>query len=393
MNSKAGIQQILQHKLTDFKTSSYTDKVLSKLRDCRTATMGYHLHKCDNPDCNHVHYQYHGCRNRHCPTCNWLKQEEWMEARMNELLPVKYFHVVFTLAHELNSIALGNRIAFFNLLFDCASACLINLAKDPKWLGATPSITAILHTWGQQLTFHPHIHCIVSGGGVDNNLNWCNLKKKSEKGFLFPYPVMEEKFKKMFLQKLSRLIKNDIVKLPDSTNWQELRKTLESKEWIVYAKSPMGNAAQVVEYLARYSHKVAISNHRITSIEDDRVNFRYKDYADDGKTKSMSLTHDEFIRRFREHILPKYFVKMRHYGILTNRNRRKRVNAILAKMKLPLHPAPVKIPAFIRIMEKYGTDIFLCPKCKIGRFAIVDQVFPLNRGSPTFDYINPEFMT
>jgi hypothetical protein len=365
----------------------FTASVLTKLRDCRTSQMGYHQYQCDNPGCHHVHYQYHGCRNRHCPACNWQKQEEWMETRMSELLPVKYFHVVFTLPHELNGLVMGNRVKLFKLLFESASHCLLTLARDPKWLGAVPSISAVLHTWGQQLSFHPHVHCIVSGGGVDKQLNWVNLKKDTHQGYLFPYPVMEPMFKKHFLRNLNRMILDGEVKIENIQQWKALKAKLYDKQWIVYAKSPMGSVSQVVEYLSRYAHKVTISNHRILEVGDQTVTFQYKDYSDHNKVKPMTLKIGEFIRRFEQHILPKQFVKMRHYGILGNSGRKKRVNDILRKMNLPLHPPTVKIPYQLRMLEKYGINVSLCPKCSQGLLVLIEKLYPGNRGSP-FSFIN-----
>ena len=379
---KPSLQQVLQLSNLSDNYNSFSNSVLSKLQNCRTSTMGYHYYQCTNPDCGHVHYQYHSCRNRHCPACNCLKQDQWMEARMNELLPVKYFHVVFTLPHELNALVMGNRTVLFKLLFDSAIHCLLTLSRDKKWLGAIPSITAMLHTWGQQLSFHPHLHCIVSGGGVDKELNWHNLKKKSHQGFLFPYKVMEPIFKKHFLDYLNSMILLSEIEVKNRYDWQELKNKLYQKQWIVYAKSPMGNAAQVVEYLARYAHKVAISNHRILEVANNKVVFQYKDYNDHNKSKIMSLSVDEFVRRFEQHILPKGFVKMRHYGILGNFMRKKRVNEILKKMKLPHHPPTVVIPYHLRLLEKYGVDIFLCPKCKKAKLELIEIVYPNIRGSP-----------
>lgn len=376
------LQQVLQQGRIENNTNPYTGSVLAKLRDCRTSGMGYHHYQCDNPDCHHVHYQYHGCRNRHCPACNWQKQEEWMEARMNELLPVKYFHVVFTLPHELNALVMGNRVKLFKLLFDSASHCLLTLGNDPKWLGAMPSISAVLHTWGQQLSFHPHLHCIVSGGGIDKQLNWVNLKKDTHQGYLFPYKVMEPMFKKYFLRNLNRMIKDKELKNESENDWGNLKSQLYEKKWIVYAKSPMGSVSQVVEYLSRYAHKVAISNHRILEVGEQTVKFQYKDYNDHSKIKPMTLSTDEFIRRFEQHILPKGFVKMRHYGILGNSNRKTRVNNILQKMNLPLHPPTVKIPYQLRMLEKYGVDVTFCPLCKQGHLVLITKVYSGSRGSP-----------
>lgn len=378
----ATLQQVLQQG--DFKQhiNDFTATVLTKLKQCRTLPLGYHYYRCDRPDCRQVHYRYHSCRNRHCPACNWQKQEEWKEARIAELLPVKYFHVVFTLPHELNALVLGNRIRLFKLLFDSTSHCLLTLGSDPKWLGAMPSITAVLHTWGQQLSFHPHVHCIVSGGGVDKNMSWVAMKKKSHLGYLFPYAVMEPMFKKHFLRNLNRLIINNEISVGNKTDWPLLKNKLYGKKWVVYAKPPMGNVSQVVEYLARYANKVAISNHRILEIANSTVKFSYKDYNDGNRTKIMQLSTSEFIRRFEQHILPKGFVKMRHYGILGNFNRSRRINQILRRMKLPEHPPKVHIPYQIRMFERYGIDVNLCPVCKTGKLKLLMMVFPGNRGSP-----------
>lgn len=303
---------------------------------------------------------------------------------MNELLPVKYFHTVFTLPHELNSMVMGNRKILFKLLFDSAAYCLLKLCKDPKWLGAMPSITAVLHTWGQQLSFHPHVHCIVSGGGVDKNLKWYEMKKSAKYGYLFPYPMMESVYKGYFLEQLNKLIQANKVSVPPGTCWKRLKDELYKTKWIVYAKQPMGNVSQVVEYLARYAHKVAISNYRILDVSDTHVCFKYKDYNDGKKTKTMSLTKDEFVRRFEQHILPRGFVKMRHYGILGNFRRKQRINQIMAQMELPLHPEAVKIPFRLRYLEKFGVDILICPVCKKGHLQLVGVVFPCSRGSPGF---------
>lgn len=305
-----------------------------------------------------------------------------MEARMNELLPVKYFHVVFTLPHELNALVMRNRSLLLKQLFDSAAHTLLTLSCDPKWLGAVPSITAVLHTWGQQLWFHPHVHCIVSGGGVDKDLNWHALKKKSQQGYLFPYNVMEPMFKSHFLRNVNRMIQSDQIKTDASVDWKNLKNLLHQKKWIVYAKSPIGNSSQVVEYLARYAYKVAISNHRIVEVKDGKVCFRYKDYSDNNKLKSMSLSCQEFVKRFEQHILPRGFVKMRHYGILGNFNRKKRINLILAKMNLPPHPPTVLVPYSLRMLEKYGIEVELCPKCNTAKLVLMAIQIPLNRGSP-----------
>jgi hypothetical protein len=305
-----------------------------------------------------------------------------MEARMSELLPVKYFHTVFTLPSELNSLVMGNRVALFKLLFDSASYCLLKLCNDPAWLGAMPSITAVLHTWGQQLSFHPHVHCIVSGGGVDKQNRWHEMKKSAKYGYLFPYDVMEPVYKGYFMEHLNKMVLAQKVNLPAGIDWPRLKDKLYKKQWIVYAKQPMGGVGQVVEYLARYAHKVAISNYRILDVSSTHVRFQYKDYRDGKKSKTMQLSLEEFVRRFEQHILPRGFVKLRHYGILANYHRKQRINRIMANMKLPPHPPGVKIPFYLRYLEKFGVDIRLCPVCKKGHLQLIAVVFPSSRGSP-----------
>ena len=387
----ASLQDVL--KVVDWKNEMPhgSHKVLSSIERCHTAAMGYHAYTCDDATCEHIHIQYHGCRNRHCPHCGSLRAQHWMEDRLRELLPVKYFHacpvakrlgIVFTLPSELKAIAYLNRKVIYNLLFQSSSHCLLTLSKDEKWLGGVPSISAVLHSWGQQLDFHPHIHCIVSGGGVDKNLNWKNLKKGKGK-YLFPYPVMEPIYKGFFLEKLHEYIENKTVKLPDNTNWPVLKNKMYDKKWIVYAKNPMGNAAQVVEYLGRYTQKIAISNHRIKELDaQGNVNFRYKDYKDGGKRKMLKLSGKEFLRRFSTHILPPRFVRIRHYGILGNFKRKERLREILKKFKVPPHPEKLKVPTNIANLCSFGSSEILCPKCKKGKLVLRHVELPRSRDGP-----------
>lgn len=366
-------------------------KVLSLMERCHTSAMGYHAYNCEDASCKHVHIQYHGCRNRHCTHCGTLRANEWMEDRLRELLPVKYFHVVFTLPTELKEIVYLNRKLMFNLLFDSSSRCILKLSKDEKRMGGMPSITSVLHTWGQKLDFHPHVHCIVSGGGIDKlttngidkNMQWKNLKKGNGK-YLFPYVVMEPIYKGFFLEKLNEFIENKTVTLPENTNWKVLKNELYAKQWIIYAKNPMGNAAQVVEYLGRYTQKIAISNHRIKEVDTGgNVTFQYKDYKDGGKKKYLKLTGNEFLRRFSQHILPARFVRIRHYGILGNYKRKERLKAILELFKVPKHAEKLEIPASIIHLCRYGSSQFVCPKCKKGKLILTQIVLPNSREGPT----------
>jgi hypothetical protein len=373
---RATVQQLLRQQHST-SANLHVQKVLHRLKVCRTAWLGYHVYRCTHDECGEVKYQYHSCRDRHCPQCGAVKKEEWIEARMQELLPVKYYHVVFTLPHELNSLVMGQRKLLFKLLFDASAGTLLSFAKDEKYLGATPGIISVLHTWGQQLSFHPHIHCIVSGGGITMANEWKEATKNDWQ-FLFPVKAMKMVYRAKFMEGLAKLIENKTVLPKEGTDIKALFNTVYQKDWIVYAKAPFGGPHAVIEYLGRYTHKVAISNHRISSINDEEatVAFEYKDYADDNKKKLMTLSSDEFIRRFEQHILPKGFTKIRTYGYLSNRNRHQRINEVLKKMKLPLHKGLVKIPLELRMMERFGMDIKQCPRCKQKTLQLLRIFYP-----------------
>jgi len=372
---QATVQQLLQKYPLPFNKNVHVAKVLQRIKNCRTSALGYHVYQCTGDDCGHIKYQYHSCRDRHCPNCGAVKKQEWIEARMQELLPVKYYHVVFTLPHELNSLVMGHRRLLYKLLFDASAATLLCFAKDPKYIGATPGITSVLHTWGQQLSFHPHIHCIVSGGGITNDNTWREATKNYRQ-FLFPVKAMGIVYRTKFLQALQQMIsKGEVICKEDS---KQLMKLLYQKDWVLYAKAPFGGPQAVIEYLGRYTHKVAISNHRIHSIneEDDTVTFDYKDYAHGAKQKQMTLTIVEFIRRFEQHILPERFTKIRTYGYLANRNRQWRITQVLKKMKLPLHKELMKIPIQVRMLEQFGVDMSECPCCKNKTLQLVKIFYP-----------------
>jgi putative transposase/transposase-like zinc-binding protein len=378
---RATVQQLLQKHPQPVNENVHVQKVLQRIKTCRTSALGYHVYQCSDEECGHVKYQYHSCRDRHCPNCGAVKKQEWIEARRQELLPVKYYHVVFTLPHELNSVIMGHRRILFKLLFDASAQTLLTFAKDEKYLGAASGIISVLHTWGQQLSFHPHIHCIVSGGGITNHNAWKEAKKNTWL-FLFPVKAISIVYRAKFLQGLQQLIANGEVVLPDNTDRKKLFDLLYQKDWVVYAKAPFGGPHAVIEYLGRYTHKVAISNHRIRSINDQEglVTFDYKDYADEGKQKQMTLSGGEFIRRFEQHILPERFCKIRTYGYLANRNRHQRINEVLKKMKLPLHKGLVKIPLQIRMLEQFGIDTEECPCCKNKTLKLVKVFYPWKKG-------------
>lgn len=372
-NMALELQQVFG-KAASLPFNSYSQQVFSKLHDCHTAAIGMHTYKCSDPDCKHVHQQYHSCGNRHCPNCGGLKKEQWVEDLTADLLPTAYYHVVFTLPHELHPIILGNRKELFKLLFDAASKTLLQFADDEKYLGAKCSITAILHTWGQQLSFHPHVHCIVSGGGADGNGKWVEAKRKNNT-FLFPVKAMQPVYKAIFFKGLRLLIQKGKLQLR-GIDTEKLISEAGFKRWNVYAKRPFGNVASVVEYLGRYTHKIAITSHRITGIHDGNIKFKYKDYADGSKQKEMALSIPEFLRRFELHILPKRFVKIRHYGLLQNHGKIKRLGAVREQLEIGPLPLKVQVPVSQRMLEKYGKDITLCPKCNRGKLVLICTTYP-----------------
>jgi len=348
--------------------------VLHALQQCRSRALGYHLYQCSA--CTQQKMQYHSCRNRHCPNCGTSKQQQWVEARLRELLPCKYYHVVFTLPHALNSLVLGNRRVMYKMLFDAAHDTLQCFGNDPRYLGARAGIISVLHTWGQNLSFHPHVHCIVSGGGQDATGRW-QEGKKTKYGVLYPVQAMQQVYRGRFMHLLKKGIARNEIKPPNDTDVQALQTMLYTQRWVVYAKQPFGGPQQVVEYLGRYTHKVAISNHRIRSIDPDHnVTFEYKDYAAGGIKKLMTLEGAEFLRRFSQHILPKGFCKVRSAGIYTNHGRKKRIEALLQQLRVPRHPEPAIVPWHVLSMERTGVNPLVCAHCKKGTMQVTDIILP-----------------
>lgn len=287
------------------KFNAWQLRTLDAIRRCRTASLGGHLDLCTS--CGHLRISYNSCRNRHCPKCQQVQRERWIQAREAELLPATYFHVVFTLPEALNKLCLYQPGLMYKLLFDTAWSVLRDFARSKKHLGADTGMISILHTWGQNLSLHPHIHCIVPGGGVTASGKWKPARNNGK--FLFPVKAMSQVFRARFV----RALRQKFEGLERS-----FYNALFNTPWVVYAKRPFGSPKHVIEYLGRYTHKVAISNHRILDIQSDQVTFRYKDYRDESKVKYMTMHPMEFIRRFSLHILPKGFMRIRHYGILSS---------------------------------------------------------------------------
>lgn len=373
MRANVTLQQLL--KRVDWATFMPigAHKHLRAMRDCRTPAMGHHHYTCSHEDCQHEHKQYNSCRNRHCNLCGSQDRDEWLEHRMAELVPISYFHVVFTLPSVLHRIVLWNQKVLYDLLFDATQHTLQTLAKDEQYLGAQVGITAVLHTWGQQLNYHPHVHCIVSGGGVGKDGNWKTLKRR-DSNFLFPARAMEKMYRGYFMEQLKALVASQAISLPVETEWKVLKEELYASKWVIYAKPPFSSPATVVEYLGRYTHKVAISNHRLLGIdEQNNIRFQYKDYRCNGKQRVMTLDGKEFIRRLGHHFLPKGFVKIRHYGYLGNFNRTARLEALAKQFGTTMAPKVV-VPYTVRLLEKYGLDVQVCPKCKQGSLLLVGVV-------------------
>lgn len=298
--------------------NSFNTKILNDIIDCKTKALGGHLLAC--PRCGTIKATYNSCGNRNCPLCGGLKREKWALQRKNEALNVPYYHVVFTVPHEINTLFLSSPKQLYSLLFSAAWETIDLFAKDSKYLGARAAMVAVLHTWGQNISLHPHLHCLVPGGGITRQGKWRDMKKSQGK-FLFPVKAMSKVYKAKFLAGVCNLIKSKKIKRPDHPNVFDWINQQYNKKWVVFAKKPMPKGADVVEYLSRYTHKVAIGNSRIKAMENDMVRFSYFDYKT-SKSGEMDLPLHEFVRRFLLHILPKRFMKVRYYGFMANRNKK-----------------------------------------------------------------------
>jgi Putative transposase/Transposase zinc-binding domain len=309
-------------------------QALRDLANCRTEALGGHVERC--LDCGHERIAYNSCRNRHCPKCQALARAHWLDRQAQHLLPVEYHHVVFTLPAEVSALALARPALIYDLLLRSAAATLREVAANPKRLGANVGVLTVLHTWGQNLHHHPHVHCVVTGGGLScdraGKIDASPCWRACRPGFFLPVRVLSRVFRGKFLAGLHAALDKgvlaltgELARLTEPAARAAWRAKLYGHDWVVYAKRPFGGPAQVLKYLARYTHRVAISNSRLVELRDGRVTFRYKDYADDHKHKTMTLAADEFLRRFVQHVLPANFVKIRHYGLLANAQREARL--------------------------------------------------------------------
>ena len=351
-------------------------KVLRAIRDCRTAALGGHLDQCSR--CGHQAISYNSCRNRHCPKCQTNAREQWLAKQSEDLLPVPYFHVVFTLPHELSALALQNKKAIYGLLFGASAETLLEVAADPRHLGADIGFLSVLHTWGQNLQHHPHVHCVIPAGGIsaDRSL-WITPPAR----FFLPVRVLSKVFRGKFAAGLKRLFRTgkltfhgSLRNLRDPKLFRCFLRGLFRNDWVVYAKRPFGGPEHVLHYLARYTHRVAISNHRLIAFEDGMVTFRWKDYSHGDKKRKMTVSSDEFLRRFLLHLLPSGFVRIRHFGLLANRSRNELI---------PLCRKLLDCARSNRVPEATPSAVsWHCPKCP-GLMILVEKLTAtqIRRGS------------
>ena len=354
-------------------------RVMRAIETCRTAALGGHVEQCGH--CSHIRVSYNSCRNRHCPKCQSLARARWLDERKAELLPTEYFHVVFTLPEAIAAIAFQNQKVVYDILFRTTAETLLTIARDSKHLGASIGLFAILHTWGQNLLYHPHLHCVVPGGGLSpDGTRWIACRP----GFFLPVRVLSRLFRRLFLDALTTAFAkgqlaffNALADLNSAEAWERFLEPLRHSEWVVYAKPPFGGPQQVLEYLGRYTHRVAIANERLVSMEDGKVSFRWKDYRHQQRPKTMTISVDEFIRRFLLHTLPPGFQRIRHYGLLSNTHRRaalKHCRQLLASPVAALLPNPRDYRELYQALT--AVDLNRCPKCQIGLMVLIEVVPP-----------------
>lgn len=346
---------------------------------CRTPALGGHVECCDH--CGVLRYQYHSCRNRHCPQCQTRAKEAWLAARRRELLPVPYFHLVFTLPHAINGLAGCDARTLYKLLFGAVADTLNAFAANPRWLGGMPSFTLVLHTWKQDLGRHVHVHALVAGGALMADGKWLGAKR----GFLFPVKALSGVYRGKFMDALDAARKAGGLRHDAATEdgvWRNLLAQLRRNDWVVYAKQPLGGPAQVLEYLGRYTHRVAISNERILGMEGNRVRFRVRDSANGNRKKVMRLEAGEFIGRFMQHMLPNGFKRIRHYGLLGPAHKAVNLAAARAALGAPA-PDPVVVESVEAFMRRVaGIEWLNCPHCHEGRFHVAQAILPHSPRAP-----------
>lgn len=353
-------------------------RVMSAIELCRTAALGGHVEQCDH--CGHKRVWYNSCRDRHCPSCQCLSRAQWLEDRRSELLETQYFHVVFTVPNEIAAIAYQNKQEVYNILFRAVSETLKTIAADPKRLGALIGFFCVLHTWGQNLLHHPHLHCVVPGGGLSfDRKRWISCRAN----FFLPVKVLSRLFRRLFLSYLEKAFDQGKLQFFSSLEACRMRPAFlrhigptRKEKWVVYAKPPFAGPDEVLKYVAGYTHSVAISNTRLLDIGDENVRFRWKDYRNGNRQKTMALSADEFIRRFLLHVLPEGFQRVRYYGFLANRDRQENLALCreLLKMPPPEPEAEVKEDYRDRYEELTGHSLKTCPACHKGEMIVIETL-------------------
>ena len=370
--------------------STAQGRVMTAIETCRTAVLGGHVEACDA--CGHQRIAYNSCANRHCPKCQSLKRAAWIDHRKEELLDVEYFHVVFTVPADVAAIAAQNAATVYHLLFRATAETLRTIAADPKHLGAETGFFAVLHTWGQTLTAHPHLHCVIPGGGLSpDGTQWVACRP----GFFLPVRVLSRRFRRLFLQHLQAAydaetlrLHGSLAPLRDRPTWTRALAVLRQTEWVVYAKRPFAGPPQVLDYVGRYTHRVAISNDRLLDIDEGHVRFSYKDYRADPPhpPKVMTLAAGEFIRRFLLHVLPAGFHRIRYYGFLGARHRREKLTRCRSLLGAP---AAITTSAAIappmdyrdRVEALTGVSLRVCPACRHGQMIVIERLTPVRRAA------------
>ena len=355
-------------------------RLMQAIEQCRTAALGGAVEWCDH--CHHQRIVYRSCGNRHCPKCQGVARERWIRQRRAELLPVPYFHVVFTLPEQIAAIAFYNKETVYKILFRTVAQTLLTIARDPRHLGAAIGFFAVLHTWGQNLLLHPHLHCVVPGGGLTPEGNWKTCRRPD---FFLPVRVLGCLFRRLFLEALEQAHAHGqlqfygaLERLRHPAAFRQYLEPLRHLKWVVYAKPPFGGPRQVIEYLGRYTHRVALSNHRLLAVENGRVSFRWKDYRDpEHPHKVMTLTAEEFIRRFLLHALPPGFQRIRYCGLMANCHRKQKLRLCRQQLMAPcldLLPQPIDYQNLLATLST--PDLRLCPECRVGRMVRIEQLPP-----------------
>jgi hypothetical protein len=378
----SGVQEVFRKSYVkmskELKPTNEQAKASRAIINCKSKELGYNVSLCH--DCSHIERHYNSCRNRHCPSCQAVARETWIDSRKAEVFDASYFHVVFTLPSELNPLIYANQTLLYNLMHKCVSQTLLELSLDKRYLGAAPGIIQVLHTWGQNLNYHPHIHCIVSGAGLTKDKKLLYSRKR----FFIPIKVLRNKFRGKFLALLKRLYNENSLSFSQSCNnlqnqkdWDRFINLLYEKDWVPYIKETFNGNGNAIDYLGRYTHKIAISNSRIKEVTDNDVTFFAKDYRT-GRRNEITLSHLEFMRRFLMHVLPKGFQKIRYYGFLSNRFKKDNLNLIALILGKKLFCATLKTMKRDELLKTlWNIDVNICPCCGGYNMRHAGRVYPL----------------